>query len=61
MAKKTDFISSPEAEKRYTPKAIMRDKRFAHIQKDFLGIILTKPFYTIQEALKAVSDFFAKE
>lgn len=61
MAKKNDSGSSSDSEKRYAPKAIMRDNRFSNIQKDFLGIILTKPSYTIQEALKAVSDFFAKE
>lgn len=59
MAKKTNEVV--DTGKKYTREAIMRDKRFSHIQRDFLRIILKKPFYTITEAEKAVSKFFVKE
>lgn len=59
MAKKIE--TAAEEEKRYTVAALMRDKRFSHIQKDFLRAILKKPLYTIQEAEKAVSHFCEKE
>lgn len=45
-------------EKKYTREALMRDARFSSIQRDFLRIILKKPFYTIAEAEEAVSKFF---
>lgn len=58
MATKT---KTAEKEPRYTREALLRDFRFAHVQRDFLGVILNKPFYTIWEAEKAVSTFFEKE
>ncbi len=48
-------------EKKYTREALMRDARFSSIQRDFLRIILKKPFYTIAEAEEAVSNFFRKD
>ena len=48
-------------EKRYTREALMRDPRFSGIQRDFLGVILKQPFYTIAEAEKTVSNFFGKD
>lgn len=59
MAKKNE--KSAAEGKRYTPAAIMRDQRFSHVQKDFLKVILDKPFYTMEEAGQAVSHFFEKE
>lgn len=50
-----------DAGKRYTREALMRDPRFSWIQKDFLGVILSSPFYTIEEAEKAVSNFLRKD
>lgn len=48
-------------QKMYSREALMRDARFSGIQRDFLGIILEKPFYTIEEAEKEVSHFFRKD
>lgn len=56
-AKKKPAESDPQ----YTRESIMRDPRFSRVQRDFLGVILSKPFYTIKEAEKAVSNFFEKE
>ena len=49
------------AAKKYTREALLADKRFCQYQKDFLGVILSKPYYTMAEAVKAVEAFFKKE
>ncbi len=49
------------ATKKYSREALLKDKRFSSYQKDFLGVVLSKPEYTIAEAEKAVNDFFKKE
>lgn len=47
--------------KTYTREALLRSKRYAGYQKDFLAAVLCKPEYTIAEADKAVKAFFGKE
>ena len=44
----------------YTREALLASAQFADVQKDFLGVILNKPTYTLDEARAAVHDFFEK-
>ena len=44
--------------KTYAREALLKSKRFSHIQKDFLGAVLQEDFYTVQEAETAVERFF---
>lgn len=48
------------AAKKYTREALLADKRFSQYQKDFLGVILSKPYYTLAEATKVVEAFFER-
>lgn len=49
-------------QKKYTREALLKSKRFAGYQKDFLGAVLSKPEYTLAEATRVVKAFFdAKE
>ena len=49
-------------QKKYTREALLKSKRFSCYQKDFLGVILRKPEYTLAEATRVVKAFFdAKE
>lgn len=57
----TAEITTPKQEKRFTPEALIRSGRYAHVQKDFLRTILKKPKYTILEADKVIADFIKKE
>lgn len=45
----------------FTREALLRDRRFARYQPDFLRAVLRKPVYTLDEAVKAVEAFFGKE
>lgn len=54
MAKKKE----ENMEKRYKREALLKSKRFSHVQKDFLRAILTEDTYTMAEAEAAVSAFF---
>ncbi len=47
--------------KKYTREAILKDKRFAGYQRDFLAAVLKEPEYTIAEAEKAVKEFFERK
>lgn len=47
--------------KKYTREVLLRDRRFARYQPDFLRTVLNKPEYTLAEAEKAVRTFFGKE
>lgn len=47
--------------KTYTREALLRSKRYAGYQKDFLAAVLCKPEYTLADADKAVKAFFGKE
>lgn len=49
------------AAKKYTREALLNSREFARYQKDFLGVILSKPMYTKAEAEKAARAFFEKE
>lgn len=51
MKKETD------KDKVFSREALLKSKRFSHIQQDFLKAILTKDFYTIEEAEKTVKTF----
>lgn len=42
----------------YPRDALIRSKRFAWVQRDFLAAILTEEIYTMEAAEKAVADFF---
>ena len=47
--------------KKYTRDALLRSKRYAGYQRDFLAVVLKEPEYTLAEADKAVKAFFGKE
>ena len=47
--------------KKYTRDALLRSKRYAGCQKDFLAAVLKEPEYTLAEADKAVKAFFGKD
>ena len=44
--------------KKYAREALLKSKRFAQYQRDFLAVILNKPEYTMAEAMKIVKAFF---
>lgn len=44
--------------KKFKREVLLKDPRFSQYQKDFLGVVLSKPDYTIAEAVKAVKAFF---
>ena len=48
-------------QKKYRREVLLRDPRFSRYQKDFLGVILSKPEYTWAEAAKAVKAFFKEK
>lgn len=48
-------------QKKYRREVLLRDPRFSRYQKDFLGVILSKPEYTWAEAVKAVKAFFKEK
>lgn len=48
-------------QKKYRREVLLRDPRFSRYQKDFLGVILSKPGYTWAEAVKAVKAFFKEK
>ena len=47
--------------KKYTREALLKSKEFSGYQRDFLGVLLKKPEYTLQEARKIVKDFYKEE
>lgn len=47
--------------KKYARQALLKSKRYAGYQQDFLAAVLSKPEYTIAEADKAVKAFFGKD
>lgn len=47
--------------KKYRREALLKDRRFAKYQQDFLAVVLHKEEYTLAEAEKAVKAFFEKE
>ena len=48
-------------QKKYRRAVLLRDPRFSRYQKDFLGVVLSKPEYTWAEAVKAVKAFFKEK
>ena len=44
--------------KKYAREALLKSKRFAEYQRDFLAVILSKPEYTLAEATRVVKAFF---
>lgn len=50
-----------KSEQKYTREALLRSKEFAHVQRDFLSVLLAKPEYTISEAKKSRGRFLWKE
>lgn len=49
------------AAKKYYREALLRSKEFSGYQKDFLGVLLCRPEYTLQEARRIVKNFYQKE
>lgn len=47
-------------DKLYARKALLKSKRFSHVQQDFLAAILCDEFYTITEAEDAVDKAMTK-
>ena len=52
---------STTEEKRYKREALLKSKRFSHVQRDFLRAILKEETYTMAEAQKAVDAFLGGE
>lgn len=50
-----------KTEKKFKREVLLRDPRFSCYQKDFLGVILKNPEYTIKEAQEAVEAFFGRK
>lgn len=50
-----------KTDKKFKREVLLRDPRFSWCQKDFLGVVLKNPEYTIDEAEKAVEAFFGKK
>ncbi len=44
--------------KKYTREALLKSKRYAGYQRDFLAVVLKEPEYTLAEADKAVKACF---
>lgn len=53
-------MSNRKTSKKYAREELLKSKRYAAYQRDFLAAVLNKPQYTISEADKAVSAFFGK-
>ena len=49
------------ASKKYTREAILASEEFKGYQRDFLKALLHKPYYTLPEARRIVSDFFKED
>lgn len=47
-------------QKTYTREALLRSRRFAGYQQDFLKAVLSEPTYTMAEALQRVTAFFGR-
>lgn len=47
--------------KKYTREALLKDRRFAGYQQDFLAAVLDRPEYTIAEAERTVKAFFESQ
>lgn len=47
-----------EAELRYPTAALLNSKALAGYQQDFAKVLLTKPYYTLQEAKDTLEKFF---
>lgn len=50
-----------DKQKKFTREALLVSPRYKKYQQDFLGVVLSKPEYTLAEADKAVKAFFEKE
>ena len=62
MAKKSiPPAPAAPAEKKYTREALLKDKRFAGYQRDFLAAVLREPEYTLAGAEQAVAAFFERK
>lgn len=57
MADKTGAAKSA---KKFRREALLKDKRFAKYQKDFLAAILTDDEYTLDDALAKARAFFER-
>lgn len=60
-AKPAETATATATPKRFTPDALIRSGRYAHVQKDFLRVVLKQPTYTIEEADKAIAGFLREE
>lgn len=47
--------------KKFKREALLKSKHFSYVPQDFLQAILTEEYYTIEEAEKAVSEFYGGE
>ena len=61
MAKTKEAEQTAKNETTYTREALLASKQFSDVQQDFLGVILSRPTYTLAEARAAVNDFMQKE
>lgn len=58
---KSAAAQTAKTETDYTREALLAAKQFSDVQRDFLGVILNKPTYTLAEARAAVDEFMKKE
>ncbi len=47
--------------KKYKREVLLKDRRFAKFQKDFLAAILTEEEYTVEDALAKARAFFERK
>ena len=58
-SKKT-VLSQPMEEKKYPTKKLLKSRHLAGYQRDFAKVILTKPGYSISEAVETLDMSFKK-
>ncbi|MCI8829491.1 MAG: hypothetical protein HFG43_00685 [Lachnospiraceae bacterium] len=58
-SKKT-VLSQPMEEKKYPTKKLLKSRHLAGYQRDFAKVILTKPEYSISEAVETLDMSFKK-
>ncbi len=59
-SKKT-VLSQPMEEKKYPTKKLLKSRHLAGYQRDFAKVILTKPEYSISEAVETLDKVLAEK
>lgn len=56
---KKSVLSQPMEEKKYPTKKLLKSRHLAGYQRDFAKVILTKPEYSISEAVETLDKVLA--